>query len=109
MNAFGFPDSDQPMKRTYTAEAAPRIGPATAAHSSKEGVMDNCATLNVGTFGRNNQDTATATKEAVTAARTFVRDIVPSNTSIANRAPPKGTLYAAAIPAPAPQATRRCL
>ena len=35
---------------------------------------------------------------------------VPSRTSSANRAPPSGTLYTAAIPAPAPQATssRRC-
>jgi hypothetical protein len=45
-----------------------------------------------------------------TAGSTTGSDSVPSRTSTANRAPPRGTLYTAAIPAPAPQATssRRC-
>ena len=41
------------------------------------------------------------------AGKTVRMENEPSRTSIAKKAPPSGTLYAAAIPAPPPQATSR--
>ena len=61
-------------------------------------------------FGSATQATRVASALVSSAGSTSGSVTVPSRTSSANSAPPSGTLYTAAIPAPAPQATssRRC-
>src|ERR1700691_4376884 len=64
----------------------------------------------VGALGNANHETPAAIIDAKRAGRTKRSASFPRMTSSAKSAPPKGTPYAAPIPAPAPQATnsRRC-
>ncbi len=50
---------------------------------------------------------AVAIHEQAKAGRIVGRAMLPTRTSAVNRAPPRGTLYTAPNPAPAPHATRR--
>jgi hypothetical protein len=64
----------------------------------------------VGAVGSAIQATPVAISDVASAGSTSGSVRVPSSTSSANSAPPNGTLYTAAMPAPAPHATsrRRC-
>jgi len=64
----------------------------------------------VGAVGSAIHAIAVAISDVASAGSTSGSVSVPSSTSSANNAPPSGTLYTAAIPAPAPHATsrRRC-
>src|ERR1700679_1710078 len=96
---------------TKPTDTAPALGPATNAQpiTDRESVKEGITY--VGSFGSaTHQATPAAEAEARSAGKMSRSASTPRSTSTANSETPKGTPYAAAMPAPAPQATsnRRC-
>src|SRR5471032_29663 len=97
------------VRRVKKNAATPKIGPITADHTSNDGVIASGIRWYCDSLPRPIHATSAAIAEVQIAGNSSCQLNAPNSTSSTNTAPPSGTLYTAASPAPAPQAIMICV